>query len=874
MSSSTAQLRFAVEFATFLVAVAGASIVLLRPAVVGAESRTRLALVAGFSAGATGAFLHGSLLLGANAPLVVALRAVAIVLLGIGNLSWRQDPSARRVLWAALAILAVAEAAAGLGAEGVAEWSRAVAAVGLGAVILTSGRRSISTRVATSAAASLLVVVLAVSVALSVVITDNVQHEAFRRLDARARTESEQIDSARDEAVKSARLVALSVTGPHNDLLLALSAQPTPDDTILEELTKLSRSGLLVSSGPILYVTGGRAVIAAVGIDQAEAIVLAGSRAVNDVVVARTESSSSVEVVGNRALAVGVFQVLARAADGQRFVGAVVATTLLDDNYLNVRAQTDPDLSLAVVDRDRQLSVFAHHQLPEPEVRSVGRQALATRGKASMVVRGAFLSARPVLAPDGSAVLAVVGSTPSTLVATTRNSLFRTLFLVALATALLAFLLALVVGERIGAGLRRLTIAAEGIRRGDLTVRVNSASPDEVGVLGAAFDSMAGSIESLAAELRQTADDEAQLRDRLEAVVGGMGEALVAVDSKGVISIFNSAAEDLFGFRADEAVGTPVLSVVHLVKEGLDLSARLTIPAQRSWDEPSAMAIRSDGVQVPVAISGAGLRGPEGELAGAVFVVRDMRREREVEKMKTEFLSNISHELNTPLTPIKGYAEMLRSRAVPPEQTREFLDGILDSADRLERKIDQLVGFAALEAGRVNLRSDPVEPGRLLDAVVARWTAKVDKAHPITETVEADLPAVLGDRRLLERCLDALLDNAIKYSPGGGPVVAKAVLKADAVLGGGPMVELSISDEGVGIPAERVDRIFDEFTQVDGSATRSFEGFGLGLAFVHRIVRAHAGRLECRSSAGQGSTFAIVLPAAPASDQVTNGALR
>ncbi|MCA1842009.1 MAG: PAS domain S-box protein [Actinobacteria bacterium] len=516
-----------------------------------------------------------------------------------------------------------------------------------------------------------------------------------------------------------------------------------------------------------------------------------------------------------------------------------------------------------MVDRDRRLATFAPHGPPPAGATlKVGRSALTRRARATAATGGSFLAARPVFGPDNSAVLAVVGSAPSTLVETTRNSLFRTLFLVALVTSLLAFLVALFVGERIGAGLRRLTEAAEGIQAGDLSVRVGVASDDEVGVLGATFDSMAGSIESLADELRHTAEEEARLRDRLEAVVGGMGEALVAVDAVGAVTIFNPAAEELFGVAAGEVLGRRVDSVVTLAKDGEDISSRLAQPRQRYWREPLATVVRADGDQVPVALSGDGLRGPSGHLAGAVFVLRDTRREREIEQMKTEFLSNISHELKTPLVPIKGYTGMLLgSRPVPPEQAREFLEVIRDKADELERQIEQLIAFAALQAGRMVLRRDRVQAGQILDTVVDRWEGRVGDRHPIVRHVDRDLPEVAGDRRWLERCLDALLDNAIKFSPAGGEVRATATLHHN---GDEPSVKLSVHDHGVGIPPERLDRIFDPFTQVDGSATRSFGGFGLGLAFVQRIVGAHRGKLVCDSAPGRGSTFSILLPAAPA----------
>src|SRR5437879_1697053 len=293
--------------------------------------------------------------------------------------------------------------------------------------------------------------------------------------------------------------------------------------------------------------------------------------------------------------------------------------------------------------------------------------------------------------------------------------------------------------------------------------------------------------------------------------------------------------------------------------DGEDLAARLSRPRSGSWSG-AATVHRPDGEGVPVAVSAGALRGAGGELAGAVWVLRDMRREREVERMKTEFLSNISHELRTPLTPIKGYAEMLRRRDVPRSQAREFLGGIIDSTDRLERVVDLLVSFAAFEAGRLRLRAEPLKVRELLDGLAERWQEKLDSSHPLTKRVAHNLPDVLGDRRLLERSLDELLDNAVKYSPSGGKVSVTAKMSEN---GAGPSVEISVTDQGIGIPEDRLETVFDDFAQADASATREFGGLGLGLSFVRRIVLAHEGDLLCESKPGKGSTFSIVLPVMP-----------
>jgi signal transduction histidine kinase len=147
----------------------------------------------------------------------------------------------------------------------------------------------------------------------------------------------------------------------------------------------------------------------------------------------------------------------------------------------------------------------------------------------------------------------------------------------------------------------------------------------------------------------------------------------------------------------------------------------------------------------------------------------------------------------------------------------------------------------------------------MVERVVDRWKAKVDGRHEISRRVARRLPTISGDRRLLERSLDELIDNAVKYSPEGGRVTVTAAVSSN---GAGPAVAISIRDEGVGIPEDRRDDIFEDFAQADSSATRQFGGLGLGLAFVRRIVRAHHGQLTFESVPGRGSTFSMVLPAA------------
>ncbi|MDP9386629.1 MAG: ATP-binding protein, partial [Actinomycetota bacterium] len=715
--------------------------------------------------------------------------------------------------------------------------------------LTVASRRSIAARVAASAAVTLLIVVLVLGVALSAVLVNTVQDSAAERLERRLDTEVEAAAVAAPAPRRGdARLVACSLASGQLPVLQRLADSPRASNELLEELQTLSR--FLVPDASLAYVARSGTVQGAAKLDAATVIGLAGSPVVTEA-IRSGDPRGSVDVVAGRALAIGVHpaQLNGQNCEAGPVLGVVVVVSPLDATYLARAANDDGDLSLALVGRT---AVLASHgsQPPAAGIAAMVRRAVDDGRRSSAVVGGRFVAVAPVRAADDTPKLAMVASTPTTLVNRTRDELFQNLFLIALGGTLLALLLAALVGARIGAGLRRLRTAAEAIQRGDLGVRADVASEDEVGVLGRTFDAMASSVqEKTAAEVR--------LRGRLEAVVAGMGEALVAVDGGGRVTEFNHAAEQLLGVGRAQAQGRPVDEVVRLAgDDGSSINDALHTNSAGRWSTLGWVE-RSDGSRVPVAVSVGTLRGPSAETGGNVLVLADLTREREVEQMKTEFLSRVGHELRTPLTKVIGFADLLHRKRVPEEQARDWNQEILTQSKSLLRIVKMLEFFAASGAGRVYLRPEEFDPRAVVDDVVRRWGQQSGRPDDIRPRVRRATPKVVADRRLLVSCLDELVDNAVKFSPDGGRIV----VAAEPAEGGG--VELSVSDHGIGMTRAEQERAFSEFVQGDPSDTRRYGGLGLGLAFVQRVVEAHGGRLSCRSEPEKGSRFSIVLPAVP-----------
>ena len=860
MSTSAAEFQFAAEFVAFLVAAAGLALVILGADLLARVLWARVLLALGFAGLIAASFAHGSLLAGDNSKALIAtVRAIGLAGVAAGSVRWRGGPISRQFLWVGLAITV---AAVVIGASGPRDTANALliaGAVGMGASLVIASRRSLAARVAASAGATLLLLVLVLSVGLSAVLSRSTEREAVKRLGDTVSTQAETAsDSSSNIALQNARYAAgLIFATLGQNLRGAENADPRDtapthaaamvDSAIKKVSTVLGQVGLafIQPKGTVL-ATNTR-------FDPAAAIEVSQSAIVKQT-ACPSQETASVTMLHGEAFAVAARPI---CTESEHQVGTLVSVIAFNRSYLDLIAGRNGP-TLALVGRTGLLTTTSGDQPGQDVLLRLGRRVLESGTPASTVTNTRFVSARPVFASDRSVVAALIGSQPSSSVAGTRDDLFQTLFLIALGGTLAALLLAAIVGDRISGSLRRLTGAAEAIQRGDLDVRAGIDSEDEVGVLSAAFDSMVVSIEEKTTALRDAADAEAGLRNRLEAVVAGVGDALVAVDSDGFVTDFNRAAEELTGVSAAVARGRPLSDSVTLISDdGSDLTGRAAVPTPSRWAAIGEITT-GDGTRAPVAVSVGAVRGPGSELIGSVLVARDLRREREVERMKTEFLSRVGHELRTPLTGIIGYSEILLARNVEKERQRLWHEEILGASKRLLRIVEMLEFVASAGAGRVLLRPEAIDVRRVVDEVTNRWSTRVGSHHSIARRVAKRLPPVVADRRWLTLSLDELVDNAVKFSPDGGRVLVTAAPSEDGDRKG---VEIAVIDRGQGMTLAEQAEAFGDFVQGDASDTRRFGGLGLGLGLVKRVVEGHGGSVMCESEPNKGSRFTIFLPA-------------
>ncbi len=450
------------------------------------------------------------------------------------------------------------------------------------------------------------------------------------------------------------------------------------------------------------------------------------------------------------------------------------------------------------------------------------------------------------------------------------TSLSESLLLIVLSSSVVIIVASMYLAHRMTAPIMILTEKTRKIMTGDFSQRIKVASKDEIGILANTFNTMTdklaesyGALERKVAERTQSLDQKirelgaAKAKD--EAILGSVGEGLVVTDKDGGILLVNQLGVQLMQLDPKITVGTPIDTWqvyddknTTLPPEQRPLQLALSTRQKVTCD---VVSVTPQGTKVVVGVTATPvLQG--GDIIGVIQILRDKTKEKEVDRMKTEFISLASHQLRTPLSAIRWFAEMLLSGDAGKlsDQQTEFAQNVYDSTERMIDLVSSLLNISRIESGRIRIDPKPTDVHELVNGIVNDLKAKTEERHQtIVVSVHDDLPRVNLDPRLIGQVYLNLLTNAIKYSPKNGEISVFVSRKDDQLVS-------QVSDSGYGIPLAEQSKLFQKFFRATNVSKVETDGTGLGMYLVKSIIESSGGKIWFKSEEGKGSTFWFSLP--------------
>lgn len=472
-----------------------------------------------------------------------------------------------------------------------------------------------------------------------------------------------------------------------------------------------------------------------------------------------------------------------------------------------------------------------------------GKAASATRFSLAAAERIIYF-ALPMTSQDR--IIGVIRTAgPVTAPASILSKAYAQVTVIAITLVLLALLASAAIAHLLNRPIQAMTKAADRFAAGDLFVGIDVPETLE-------FASLTVALNKMAAQLRQRLSSVTREKNEMEAVLSAMVEAVLLVDSGTRILQVNLAAEKLFQISGEKVRGRAVQEIIRHTDlhrfVNRALASKEPIEADIAFIGDPDKFLQAHGVP---------LVDTESKSIGALIVLNDVTRLRTLEKIRRDFVANVSHELKTPVTSIKGFLETLREGGIEdPENAQRFLDIIIKHTDRLTTIIEDLLSLSRIEtdAEKGEIALEETKLRDVFDAVARSCNKRAEAKNMTLQIDQASDLVVRSNPTLLEQAIANLVDNAIKYSE------PESIVRVEASKAAGEMI-IKVEDHGCGIPKEHLDRIFERFYRVDKARSRKVGGTGLGLAIVRHIVSAHNGKISVESSPGRGSTFYIHLPA-------------
>ncbi len=434
------------------------------------------------------------------------------------------------------------------------------------------------------------------------------------------------------------------------------------------------------------------------------------------------------------------------------------------------------------------------------------------------------------------------------------SELHREVLAIGLAVSVLAALLSLYSARRISRPLEEMKRGAEQLTKG----RIDQLVKIDAEHMSLEMAGLAASINAMADQINRRIRVIIQQRNELEAVFSSMADSVVAIDADKKIIRMNQAAASLFNLPSEVVKGKAVEGVI---RNGY-LIELIESTLTHNLQQEQKISLFSGAEPIILQVHGVPLRDEDNRTMGVLLVMTDLTKLNRLETIRQDFVANVSHELKTPITAIKGYVETLLDGALDDRDTaRRFLDIVIRQANRLDAIVDDLLTLSRIEdrESKEDLMLTEAEVGPVLESALQTCAVHADEKDIILQ-VDCDQPlAARINQPLLEQAVINLLNNAIAYSPHGSLVTLHC--QGSTTVQGEPLVHLSVIDNGPGIAREHLPRLFERFYRCDKSRSRDQGGTGLGLSIVKHIAQLHNGSVEVDSTPGQGSTFTITLPA-------------
>jgi two-component system phosphate regulon sensor histidine kinase PhoR len=417
----------------------------------------------------------------------------------------------------------------------------------------------------------------------------------------------------------------------------------------------------------------------------------------------------------------------------------------------------------------------------------------------------------------------------------------RRLWLASLVMLLVTGTASLLISRSFTDRVERLTKFSQRVAEGDF-------HPIEADRSGDTLEVLAVSLNKTAARLDRTIRTLTEERNLSAAILGSMVEGVAVVNATERLLFANQGFAEILGLDAPPQSGSALVEVVRQT-ELLEAVREVLKGQPRVEAEIVTGTLRQHFFAVTVASVRAA------ETSGAVIVLHDITDLRKLERVRCDFVANVSHEFKTPLTAIQGFAETLLAGAIDDPQNRmRFLEIILEHSRRLARLTDDLLELSKMDADRLELEIRRLSVSQFVESCIeTTQRSAAEKDLRISVNLQEHLPDIAADRRRLAEVLQNLLDNAIQYTPAGGQIMVGAAADGDEVT-------ITVSDTGIGIPQADQPRIFERFYRVDVARSREVGGTGLGLSIAKHLVEAHGGRIWVESEIGQGSQFHFTVP--------------